>query len=93
MNAHSPVGLDHRETVDNYQGEIFRVGRHRIAIGKDGQQWILQRKRDGKAGVGSAWDGIHYFRRRVTAVRLWREVVRADGSFIAAYLPEKLIRN
>jgi hypothetical protein len=93
MNAHAPIGLDHRETADNYQGEIFRSGRYRIVIGNDCTQWVLQRQRSGMAGMGAAWDGIHYFRRRETAIRLWREVLRDDGTFLLAVLPERIARR
>ncbi len=37
--------IDHRETADNYSGELLRHGVYRIAVCRDGVQWLFQRQR------------------------------------------------
>lgn len=54
MSGQMKVNGDHRESSDRYAGEIFRSGRWRLAVGRDGFQLLLQRQRPGKAGVGGA---------------------------------------
>lgn len=60
--------LDHRETSDTYRGELFRYGRNRVIICKDGIQWIVQRR---KAGAGSRWAAISYCVTRKALERVW----------------------
>lgn len=63
--------LDHRESSDCYQGELFREGKFRVAVCRDGIQWLFQRQRPGKAGVGAAWDSLGYCATRKALTRLW----------------------
>ncbi len=65
---------DHRETSDNYQGELFRRGRLRVILCRDGIQWILQRK---KAGAAARWQALSYCTTRKALTRLW---TAADGT-------------
>jgi hypothetical protein len=62
------VPLDHRETADLYQGEVFRKGRFRVVLCRDGIQWILQRE---KSGAGARWQAIGYYTTRKALNRLW----------------------
>ena len=51
---------DHRETAETYVGELFRLGRYRVAVCRDGMQWLFQRQRPAKAAGGAAWDTVGY---------------------------------
>ena len=93
MNTHATVTGDHRETADGYRGEVFRDGRFRVVVCRDGIQWVFQRQRPGKAGVGGAWDALGFCRRRTTLERLWREHTGQDGPALLALLPERFGRN
>lgn len=71
FTVRNPAGnapLDHRETADRYRGEIFRKGRFRVILCRDGIQWILQRK---KGGAGARWQALGYFTTRKALTRLW----------------------
>jgi hypothetical protein len=50
----------HRETADDYRGEVWRDGRFRICECRDGIQWLFQRQRPGFPGGGAAWDTLGY---------------------------------
>jgi hypothetical protein len=80
--------LDHRESSDTYQGELLRLGDWRVAICRDRIQWLLQRRRPGKAGVGAAWDSLGFARTRAALLRLWRAHTGEDGSELRTLLPE-----
>ena len=62
------LNLDHRETSDTYRGELFRKGRHRVIICKDGIQWIFQRQ---KKGAGGRWIAFSYCTTRESLKRVW----------------------
>lgn len=62
----------HRESSDDYGGEIHRLGTWRVAICRDGLQYLLQRRRPGYAGVGTAWDSMSYCVTLAALLRLWR---------------------
>ena len=53
-------GQDHRETAETYGGELFRLGRYRVAVCRDGIQWLFQRQRPSKSAGGAAWDTLGY---------------------------------
>lgn len=88
MNALAEIACDHRESSDGYRGELHRMGRWRIALCRDGIQYLLQRQRPGKAGVAAAWDSISYCTTRATLSRLWRRET-GDAGEILARLPER----
>ena len=51
---------DHRETAETYAGELFRLGRYRVAVCRDGIQWLFQRQRPRFPAGGAAWDTLGY---------------------------------
>ncbi len=51
---------DHRETAENYQGELFRHGIYRVAVCRDGIQWLFQHQRPQFPAGGAAWDTLGY---------------------------------
>ncbi len=57
---------EHRETEDDYSGEIFRRGDYRVILCRDGIQWIVQRRRKGAA---ARWLALGY----APPVRRWRD--------------------
>lgn len=65
---------DHRETDDNYRGEVFRRGDHRVVLCRDGIQWIIQRRRK---GAGERWKALGYCTTRKALIRLWTSYERA----------------
>jgi hypothetical protein len=85
-------GTDHRETADGYRGVILDLGRYRVAICRDGLQWLFQRRRPGFAGVGPAWDSIGYCTTRKALIRLQRSHMGADAPALLD-LPERFKRE
>jgi hypothetical protein len=85
--------LDHRETADSYNGEIFRRGSFRVIVCKDGIQWILQRR---KAAIGmragTRWAALGYFQTREALARLWHGKTGGHAPEINA-LPERISRG
>ncbi|NOD90989.1 MULTISPECIES: hypothetical protein [unclassified Ruegeria] len=51
---------DHRETAETYSGELFRHGIYRVAVCRDGIQWLFQRQRPQFPTGGAAWDTLGY---------------------------------
>ncbi|WP_299644678.1 hypothetical protein, partial [uncultured Ruegeria sp.] len=51
---------DHRETAENYRGELFRHGVYRVAVCRDVIQWLFQRQRPQFPAGGAAWDTLGY---------------------------------
>lgn len=51
---------DHREVSEFYKGVLFRRGRYRVAVCRDGLQWLFQRRRWEFAVGGTAWDTLGY---------------------------------
>lgn len=85
-------GTDHRETADGYRGVILDLGRYRVAICRDGLQWLYQRRRPGAAGGGTAWDTLGYCVTRAALIRLSRSHSGAEAPEIAA-LPARFKRE
>ena len=83
---------DHRETAETYIGELFRLGRYRVAVCRDGMQWLFQRQRPAKAAGGAAWDTVGYCATRTGLIRLHRAHTGSDSPEIAA-LPENIERR
>ena len=86
------MGADHRETADGYAGELFRSGRYRVAVCRDGLQWLFQRQRLAHAPVGTAWDTLGYCVTREALMRLHRAHTGTDAPELAA-LPERFKRK
>ncbi len=49
---------DHRETAENYSGELFRHDIYRVAECRDSIQWLFQRQRPQFPAGGAAWDTL-----------------------------------
>ncbi len=88
MNALNHRALDPRESADGYRGELHRQGQWRIALCRDGIQYLLQRQRPRKAGVVAAWDSISYCATRAALLRLWRQKT-GDAGEIFGRLPDR----
>ncbi len=73
-------------------GELFRFGRCRVAVCRDGLQWLFQRQRPAKEAVGAAWDTLGYCRSREALMRLHRAHTGTDAQELAA-LPERFKRK
>ncbi len=57
----SPLSrTDHRETDENYKGELFRHGIYRVAVCRERIQWLFQRQRPQISTGGAAWDTLGY---------------------------------
>lgn len=80
---------DHRETADNYRGVVFRAGRFRVAVCRDGIQWLFQRQRGANPGAGARWETLGYCATREALLRLHHLATGLDAPEIAA-LPERL---
>ena len=83
---------DHRETSDDYRGELWREGRFRICECRDGIQWLFQRQRPGFPGGGGKWDTLGYCTTRNGLMRLYRAHIGGEAVTIAAF-PETFGRR
>ncbi len=63
------TALSHRESDDTYAGVIARGGRYRVAVCRDGIQWLLQRRSTNRSGA--RWKTLHYITTRSALIRLW----------------------
>lgn len=71
-NTRGPHGHDTRETSETYRGELFRLGRFRVAACRDERQWLYQRKRGTISPGGVAWDTLGYCVSKKALMRLHR---------------------
>lgn len=85
-------GTDHRETADGYWGELFRIGDYRVAVCRDGIQWMYQRRERTKAGDAGRWLTVGYCRTRAALERLHRENLQPPVPEIAV-LPDRFNRK
>lgn len=81
-------GTDHRETSDGYRGVTINLGSFRVAVCRDGIQWMLQRRRPGFSGVGTAWDTLGYCVTRKALIRLHRSHIGPEPQELRG-LPER----
>lgn len=87
--SHPIAQRDHRETRDAYRGELFRHGRYRVAMCKDGIQWLLQHQRAHFPPGRAAWDTLAYCQTRKALSRLYRTHSGQDAPELAR-LPERI---
>ncbi len=69
---------DHRETAENYSGELLRHGVYRIAVCRDGVQWLFQRQSPQFPAGGAAWDTLGYCVSKSGLTRLVRAHIGCD---------------
>lgn len=81
------------ETADDYSRVVFQDGLIRVVECQDGIQWLLQRRRPGKTGGGTAWDTIGYCVSRKAIVRLTRPHSPSGADFLEANLPRVFPRE
>lgn len=85
-------GTDHRESSDFYRGEVFRRGRYRVAVCRDGLQWLFQRQRFEFAAGGAAWDTLGYCVTRKALIRL-HQTHKAPQHPMLQTLPKRFKRE
>jgi hypothetical protein len=82
-----------RERSDSYRGEVLRSGDWRVAVCRDGLQWLLQHRRErAKEDATAAWDSVAFCTTRAALVRLWRAHTGQDGADLLGVLPERIAR-
>jgi hypothetical protein len=86
------LSSDWRETADAYAGEVFRKGRYRVAVCRDGIQWLFQRRRPRESPGGAAWDTLGYCVSRKGLMRLHRAHIGPEAPEILT-LPEQIERR
>jgi len=72
INTRGPRGSDPRETSETYKRELFRLGRYRVAVCRDGLQWLYQRRRPAFKAGGVAWNTLGYCANKTQLMRLHR---------------------
>ena len=83
---------DHRETAEKYSGVLFRHGIYRVAVCRDGIQWLFQRQRPQFPAAGAAWDTLGYCVSKSGLTRLVRTHIGCDMPQLDA-LPEHFLRR
>jgi len=81
--------LSQRETAENYSGELVRKKKFRVAICRDGIQWLFQRQRLRFANGGAAWDTLGYCTTKNALIRLLRSHMGADAPDLSTF-PEAI---
>ena len=89
---HACQGGVSRETADGYRGTLIDFGRYRLAVCRDGLQWLYQRRRPGFAGGGAQWDTLGYCVTRAALIRLHHSHSGTDAPEMAR-LPEGFKRE
>lgn len=85
--------LDRRERSENFSGEILRSDDWRVAVSRDGIQWLLQHRRTtAQEGATAAWDNVSFCQTRAALLRLWRAHTGGDGAGFLEQLPERSTR-
>ena len=83
---------DHRETAENFRGELFRYGIHRVSVCRDGIQWLFQRQRPQFPAGRAAWDTLGYCVSKSGLTRLVRAHIGFDIPELED-LPERFQRR
>lgn len=82
MMSNTTIGSRH-ECADDYQGELMRFGRYRVAVCRDGMQWLYQRVR-GRSACGAAqWQSVGYCTTRNGLMRVHNRFCGSDAPEIA----------
>jgi len=84
ITPNGSLGSDPRESAETYRGELFRLGRYRVAICRDGIQWLYQKQRLQVSTVGGAWNTLGYCVSRNALARLQRAYNGAEAPEISA---------
>ncbi|GHE95129.1 hypothetical protein GCM10016455_14600 [Aliiroseovarius zhejiangensis] len=69
-NTARAVDLSVRETSDTYRAELFRMGKYRVIVCRQGLQWVLQKQRFKTSVLGAAWRNIGYCTTKEALIRL-----------------------
>lgn len=80
----------HRESSNDYRGELFRLGNWRVAVCKDRLQWLLQRHTRPGAPDGGRWEAQRFCTTRKALIREWKALTGDDGAVLLAVLPEHI---
>jgi len=72
INTRVSHGCDPRETSETYKGELFRLGRYRVVVCRDGLQWLYQRCRPTITAEGIAWRTLGCCTNKKSLMRLHR---------------------
>lgn len=68
------------------------AGELRVALCPAGLQWLLQRRREAKAGAAARWDALAFCTTRAALARLWRAHGGGEAPALDA-LPERVPRR
>ena len=77
----------HRETAANYRRVIITYGRFRVAVCRDGIQWLFQKCTREKPVSGAYWKNIGYFVAREQLIALQNRSTGAEWPELKS-LPE-----
>lgn len=80
---------DHYESSDAYRGELIREGNWRIAVCRDGIQWLLQHRTRAGSPYGPRWESKHYCQTQKALARLWPGSEPTGRAFVDS-LPEHI---
>jgi hypothetical protein len=71
------------ESADNYRGELFRMGRYRVAVCTDNIQWLYQRVRGYRACGAARWETVGYCTERKAVLRVHHRFCGMEAPEIA----------
>lgn len=80
--------LRHRESSSDYGKVIACAQRYRVAVCKDGVQWILQKRVSlAESRSGGVWRSVSYHIERKSLIRLWNASVGLPAPEAITTLP------
>lgn len=80
----------HKESADDYKREIYRSGKWRAIVCRDGIQWVIQRAK--KSGPTLAWRGVSYCTTKAALIRCWAEKTKLPVPTRLDTLPDRMQR-
>ena len=82
----------HRETADEYANVILRRGRYRVAVCRDGLQWLFQKCVTKEHCAGARWRTFGYCTTREALMRVQHSFVGRAWPELAMF-PERFKRR
>lgn len=82
----------HRETDASYRGVIVTYGRYRVALCRDGIQWLFQKRVTKEPCARARWRTLGYFTTRESLMRFQHKSTSQHWPELMA-LPERFRRE
>lgn len=93
LTQHDSAGTDHRESADDFRGEVCRAGAWRIIRCRDELQWIIQHRVGDLARPGVRWRSVGYCATKSALTRFWVGSAGEHARHMTDRLPDHIRRG